>query len=110
MVKRLPEEQARHLRRDERRYTEALRALHSIARVLAEPGSFVDQVTAVLGQVKTVLAVDSADLRMPDAEEAGLRVVASVGSAQQLPGTFRAYGDSRTGRTFQQGEPIIAHD
>ena len=110
MVKLLPEEQARHLRRDERRYTEALRALHSIARVLAEPGSFVDQVTAVLEEVKTVLAVDSADLRMPDAEEAGLRVVASVGSAQQLPGTFRAYGDSRTGRTFQQGEPIIAHD
>ena len=110
MVKLLPEEQARHLRRNERRYTEALRALHSIARVLAEPGSFVDQVTAVLEEVKTVLAVDSADLRMPDAEEAGLRVVASVGSAQQLPGTFRAYGDSRTGRTFQQGEPIIAHD
>ncbi len=66
--------------------------------------------TAVLEEVKTPLEVDSADLRMPDAEAAGLRVVASVGSAQQPLGTFRAYGDSRTGRAFQQGEPIVAHD
>ena len=53
----------------------ALQALHSIARSLAEPGSFVDQVAVVLEKVKTVLEVESADLRMPDAEEAGLRVV-----------------------------------
>ena len=100
----------RRLEQIERRQTEALQALHSIARALAEPGAFADQVTVVLEEVKAVLEVDSADLRMPDAEDAGLRVVASVGYAQQPLGAFRAYGDSRTGRAFQQGKPIIAHD
>ena len=90
--------------------TKALRSLFNIASIMTEPGTFTALVTRMLEEVKTVLEVDSADLRMPDAKEAGLRVVASVGSAQQREGAFRAYGDSRTGRAFRLAEPIIAHD
>ena len=90
--------------------TKALRSLFNIASILAEQGSFTELVDRMLEEVQTVLEVDSADLRMPDTERAGLRVVASVGSAQQRRGAFRAYGDSRSGRAFQLGEPIIAHD
>ena len=88
----------------------ALHLLFNIASILTEPGDFTTLATRMLEEVTTVLEVDSANLRMPDAEAAGLRVVASVGSALQPLGTFRAYGDSRTGRAFQLGEPIIAHD
>ena len=90
--------------------TKALRSLFNIASILTEPGIFTSLVVRMLEEVKTVLEVDSADLRMPDAEEGGLRVVASVGSAQQHQGAFRSYGDSRTGRAFQLGKAIIAHD
>ena len=90
--------------------TKALRSLFNIASILTEPGTFTSLVTRMLEEVRTVLEVDSADLRMPDEEETGLRVVASVGSAQQREGAFRAYKDSRTGRAFQLAEPIIAHD
>ena len=89
---------------------QAVRSLCTIAGILSEPGSFTVLVTRMLEEVKTFLDLNSADLRMPDGREAGLRVVASVGSAQQPPGTFRSYGDSRTGRAFQSGEPIVAHD
>ena len=88
----------------------ALEALYKISSIVAGPRPFTETLLGVLEEVKAVLEVDSADLRMPDAVEAGLRVVASVGSAQQPVGAFRAYGDSRTGRAFQQGKPIIAHD
>ena len=88
----------------------ALEALYRISSIVAGPRPFTETLLGVLEEVKAVLEVDSADLRMPDAEAAGLRVVASVGSAQQPVGTFRAYGDSRTGRAFQLGKPIIAHD
>ena len=98
------------LQEAERAESEALEALFRISSIVAGPLSFTEKLMGVLDEVKTVLEVDSADLRMPDAEEAGLRVVASVGSAQQPMGAFRAFGDSRTGRAFQSGEPIIAHD
>ena len=103
------DERARYIETIETQ-TKALRSLFNIASILAEPGSFTELVDRTLEEVQTVLEVDSADLRMPDTERAGLRVVASVGSAQQRRGAFRAYGDSRTGRAFQLGEPIIAHD
>ena len=90
--------------------TKALHLLFNIASMLTEPGAFTALATRMLEEVSTVLEVDSANLRMPDADQTGLRVVASVGSALQPLGTFRSFGDSRTGRVFQLGKPIIAHD
>ena len=93
-----------------RRRSEELETLVHVARILAEPGTFSNHLTAVLEELIRLLDVESADLRVPDEQKEGLVVVASVGSAQQVPGTFRAYDDSRTGRAFQTAEPIISHD
>ena len=102
-----PSASAREARDEQSR---ALEALYKISSIVAGPQPFTETLLGVLEEVKTVMEVDSADLRMPDAEKAGLRVVASVGSALHPIGTFRAYADSRTGRAFQQGKPIISHD
>ena len=104
-----PSERAR-LRQVEREETKALHLLFNIASMLTEPGAFTALATRMLEEVSKVLEVDSADLRMPYVDQTGLRVVASVGSALQPLGTFRSFGDSRTGRVFQLGKPIIAHD
>ena len=104
-----PSERAR-LGQVEREETKALHLLFNIASMLTEPGAFTALTTRMLEEVSKVLEVDSADLRMPDVDQTGLRVVASVGSALQPLGTFRSFGDSRTGRVFQLGKPIIAHD
>ena len=90
--------------------SDELQALFNVASVLSGPGLFSSQVTTVLEELMRLLDVESADLRVPDDQEKGLVVLAAVGSAQLAPGTFRAYDDSRTGRVFLTGDPVISHE
>ena len=101
--------ESRRAERERYARSEELQAIFNIASVLSGPGTFSNQVTAVLEELIRLLDVESADLRVPGGQNEGLVVVTSVGSARQALGTFRAYDDSRTGRAFRTGEPVISH-
>ncbi len=92
--------------------TRELEALFNVAKIFADPGDFAERVTRALEEVERVAEVDSAHLRVPDDKDEGLLLVAAVGKGVdfQPPDAFRPYADTRSGRVFTGGEPVIDND
>ena len=93
-----------------RERSDELRALFEIADVLAQPGSFTEQVERVLAAIRRISDTDTVDLRLPEDDGEGLRIVASVGAARTVVGTIRPFNDSRTGLAYRRKKPVISHD
>ena len=86
--------------------------LFNVARIFSDPGRFTERVTRALEEVASATDVDSAHLRMPDDKEEGLRLIAAVGEGadERPPAALTSYADTRGGRAFKTGEPIIEND
>ena len=86
--------------------------LYNVAKIFANPGSFGERVTRALDEVVRASDVDSAHLRVPDDKAEGLRLVVAVGRGVEdhPPEAFSSYADTRSGRTFKTGEPIIDNE
>ncbi len=86
--------------------------LFNIARIFANAGSFGERVTRALEEVVRAADVDSAHLRVPDDKEEGLRLVVAVGRGVEdhPPEAVVSYADTRAGRVFRGGEPIIDNE
>ena len=86
--------------------------LFNVARIFANPGSFGERVTRALEEVVRATGVDSAHLRVPDDKEEGLRLVVAVGKGVEdhPPEPLSSYADTRAGRSFQTGEPIVDNE
>ena len=95
----------------ERRRSQELATLFSVANMLAQTGHFDEKVSHVLENLAQISQADHVSLRVPDKSEQGLRAVAAAGPATQESSTgLLSYTDSVAGTAFQRGEPVIVND
>jgi signal transduction histidine kinase len=93
----------------QRRDRQELEAMVSIANVLAGPEPFGVKARKMLVEMKTLSASDMAVLRLPAAEESGLRAVADSGPGKlrAKPTAFVRYGQTTTTLAYERGEAIV---
>ena len=101
----------REAEEETRRHSEEMAALYTMARALAQPGSYRERVTSLLEALVDLTRADQVGLRVPDQSGEGLVVLAvvgpSIGSDRQY---ILPYSQSVTGKAFTEGEPVIVND
>ena len=103
---------------ERRRLTEAellqrskeLEALFSISKILAQPGSFEDNLSQAMEVVLRVSDALRANLRIPDTQQGVLRVVASVGNDVDTIPMVELGGPGIISKAFESGAPVLAND
>ncbi len=96
---------------EERRHSQEMATLYSVANTLAQPGSFRERVTNVLERLVGLTRADQVALRVPDHRGQGLEAIAAAGPVVQedMRGLL-PYAQGVAGAAFTQGEPVILND
>ena len=96
---------------EERRHSQEMAILYSVANTLAQPGSFKDKVSDVLANLAWLTVADQVALRVPDEKGQGLEAIAAAGPAvkQGITGLL-PYAQGVAGTAFREGEPVIVND
>jgi K+-sensing histidine kinase KdpD len=96
---------------EERRRSQEMAILYSVANTMAQPGGFKDKVTNVLANLVWLTVADQVALRVPDETGQGLEAIAAAGPAvkQGITGLL-PYAQGVAGTAFREGEPVIVND
>jgi PAS domain S-box-containing protein len=96
---------------EERRHSQEMATLYSVANTLAQPGSFRERVTNVLERLVGLTRADQVALRVPDHRGQGLEAIAAAGPVvQENMRGLLPYAQGVAGAAFTQGEPVIVND
>ena len=89
---------------------EELSALYEVARILAQPVSFVEKSRSVLNTLVRVAQADMAVMRVMDETDRGLELTVSAGSAGwEFPKTVPV-DHSLSGEAFRRGKLMVTND
>ena len=96
---------------EERRRSQEMAILYSVANTMAQPGIFKDKLTNVLANLVWLTVADQVALRVPDETGQGLEAIAAAGPAvkQGITGLL-PYAQGVAGTAFREGEPVIVND
>ena len=96
---------------EERRRSQEIAILYSVANTMAQPGVFKDKLTDVLANLVWLTVADQVALRVPDDTGQGLEAIAAAGPAvkQGITGLL-PYAQGVAGTAFREGEPVIVND
>ena len=101
----------KEIEEEERRRSQEMAILNSVANTMAQPGVFKDKVTNVLANLVWFTVADQVALRVPDETGQGLEAIAAAGPAvkQGITGLL-PYAQGVAGTAFREGEPVIVND
>ena len=95
----------------ERRRSEEMATLYSVANILAQSGDLEDNITEALASLVQITSADHVALWIPDEKEQVLKILAEAGPAAEAAAPqVLSYTDSVSGRAFHLGEPVIEGD
>ena len=90
--------------------TQALEALYSVSRILAQPWSFEQKSQAALEAIAEMANADLVTLRVKDQGDDGMHLASTAGPAKWKRPDILPIDGSISGLAFRTGEPVVADD